>query len=481
MRLQLVAVAIALTCLAAPAAAGAVTATTGEITGRVVDAVTNEAISGIEVCAFDFSGPAPGEGCTTTDAAGEYAVAALPEGQYLVEFFSPVEGTLNYAPQFYDEKASAAEANLVAVTPGQISSGVNARLKEGGRVSGLVVAAATKQPVAGVEVCAFGEPGLACALTSASGQYTIAGLASGEYIVGFFAPLESGPNYAVQFYDGRSSGGEADPVHVLAGATTSEIDAELVPGGSITGRVTDALSGAPIEGAFVCALWPSGEPAECEFSNEAGEYTVPALFPATYHVRFAAAGYVPQYYRERCTLAEADPVAVKAEATTAGIAAPMQRGCAGPKPPPPRPVFPLPAPPLGAQSPAPAPAPAGAVAPFKASASVASLVSTRLRLRHRSVTLKLSCSAGSGCRLRFALTAKRRVRVAGHTKTRRVTLGATTATIAGARTVMIKMNVSTLGAHLLAAAHGRLAAQLAVTSLAAKPAHVTVLGVRVIR
>ena len=88
-------------------------------------------------------------------------------------------------------------------------------------ISGDVTDAATKAPIAGIEVCAFdlaipllgGEelPEVACAKTDAGGEYTIAHLRSGEYEVDFVSPAGSGLNYVAQSYDGKSSFSEATP------------------------------------------------------------------------------------------------------------------------------------------------------------------------------------------------------------------------------------------------------------------------------
>jgi hypothetical protein len=126
-----------------------------------------------------------------------------------------------------------------------------------GAIAGKVTSASTQAPLAGIEVCASlkggGEPpvgpegeeeGGACATSGAGGEYTIPGLANGEYIVSFgpsfLASAESTTNYIPQYYDDKSSPLEADVVSVTEGGTTPGIDAALVEGGRITGRVTDA-------------------------------------------------------------------------------------------------------------------------------------------------------------------------------------------------------------------------------------------------
>jgi hypothetical protein len=66
-----------------------------------------------------------------------------------------------------------------------------------------------------------------CAATNRNGEYTVSGLATGSYMVGFLAPSESDLNYLTQYYSGQSSASTADPVTVRVEETTSGIDAEL--------------------------------------------------------------------------------------------------------------------------------------------------------------------------------------------------------------------------------------------------------------
>jgi hypothetical protein len=112
--------------------------------------------------------------------------------------------------------------------------------------------------------------------------------------------------------------------------------AGAVTNGSISGTVTDAESGEPIEGVLVC-VWSeetelSAEEGPCEstfaageYTNAAGEYTVGGLPAGSYRVEFwpDALNYVPQYYNGTSNWEEADEVVVGTSAV-AGIDAAME-------------------------------------------------------------------------------------------------------------------------------------------------------------
>ena len=168
-----------------------------------------------------------------------------------------------------------------------------------------------------------------CEDTGANGEYTISGLTGGEYAVSFgsqFMPEQL--NYVPQFYNDKSTQSQANPVSVVAGSTTSGINAKLEEGGRIAGRVTDASSGSPIAGAGVCAVEANPEIGGCAITNANGEYTISGLAAGEYKVEFIRSEYVTQYYDDKPALAEAGPVAVVVGKTALGIDAALQ-----PKPP----------------------------------------------------------------------------------------------------------------------------------------------------
>jgi hypothetical protein len=298
----------------------------GGFTGTVVSSETERPLEGIEVCAYETGGEGLFGACAKTESRGEYTITGLPAGEYKVEFFSPANSGLNYVTQYYKDQSLASQATTVRVTTGNLDPSIDARLREGGRIAGDAVDASSKQAIGGIEVCAFARQGesVGCATTNANGEYTIAGLAHGEYIVEFYSPIESGLAYLTQYYDDKASLSEATPVSVEEGGTKFGIDATLEEGGQIAGDVTGASTGASLSDVLVCALTRSARTVGCAVTNISGEYTIPTLPVGQYRVGFdGGKKYITQYYDNRLSLSEAETVSVTAGGTTAGIDATM--------------------------------------------------------------------------------------------------------------------------------------------------------------
>ncbi len=211
---------------------------------------------------------------------------------------------------------------LLWLAPAAVASGT-------GSISGTVTGVSPKTGIEGIEVCASAATGPTekCEFTNGEGEYTIPSLPAGEYYVEFYAPPESGLNYVTQYFNDVPSFEEATAVTVAAEVTTPNIDAVLEKGGAISGEVTDALTGTPLNGVFVCAfgVGPGNPFGNCAITGPSGEYTVPGLVSGKYNVGFNDGHeYVIQYYNGKSSLAEAEELTVTAPATVSGIDAAMQ-------------------------------------------------------------------------------------------------------------------------------------------------------------
>jgi Carboxypeptidase regulatory-like domain len=340
----LIVIALALALRFAPSA---LAAGEGKITGTVTtNALMETPIKGIEVCARE-EGEAlaePGgeglegglggnfvEQCATTEASGEYTISDLPAGKYEVEFAVPFKSELNYIPQYYKGRSSPLEGELVSVTAGETTRGIDAKLDVGGWITGKVTDASTTEAVEGIEVCAFSTSSASgrCAITNSEGRYTVATLPGGKYEVAFSSPLGSSLNYVFQYYEDKSSFSEAGEVPVTVEAETPGIDAELAVGGQIAGRVTDASTGAALADIFVCArpVSSGGEAGGCAVTGENGEYTISGLPSGSYKVGFnGGPNYITQYYNDEYTVAEGQAVSVVVKSVVAGIDAALEPG-----------------------------------------------------------------------------------------------------------------------------------------------------------
>jgi hypothetical protein len=298
-------IAVVLVAVAAPAAA--VAAPTGSISGTVTGAVGHLPIAGVRVCAaseedFEYFT----EICAHTGADGTYSIGGVPEDRYVVEFESAEEG-LNYVYQAWDDQPDPFDGKTIKVKTADVS-GIDAELVVGGTIGGIVTSYSSGAPIAGVEVCAEPESleGVTeCATTDAGGNYTVLGLTDGEYRVEFH-PWET--EFISQSFDGEVGILQADPVAVRLGQPTPNVDASLLEGGRIGGRVTDARTGAPIAGIDACTFATLGREylgEECGRSNAAGRYLIRRVPAGVYTVHYfppeaEPAGYGPRDYTGVC-------------------------------------------------------------------------------------------------------------------------------------------------------------------------------------
>ncbi|HEY1687267.1 MAG TPA: hypothetical protein VGF95_00205 [Solirubrobacteraceae bacterium] len=211
-----------------------------------------------------------------------------------------------------------------------------------GEIEGIVTSAVTSAPLRGIEVCplaeeeyegeSFYEFASECEKTEANGHYTLENLPVGSYVVEFYA-RGSSPDYATQYYEASSTLEGAKAVSVAAGKATTEINAVMQEGASISGQITSASTGAPVSPALACALQEvaGGEVSEvkCAEDEASGEYTITKLPAGKYEIGFIApvGGYVvPQYYEQALNFEAAKQVTVAAGAEVSSVDIALQPG-----------------------------------------------------------------------------------------------------------------------------------------------------------
>ena len=320
-------------------ALGAAAAAGGAIAGTVTDAGTGSPLAGIPVGIYT---PAGGwAGWAPTDVHGAYTKTGLAPGTYYVR----TSGSLPYVDQLYagvpcpDGGCTLAAGTAVIVTAGATAANIDFGLERGGTIAGMVTDTATGAPLAGVAMRVFTSSGGSASrdvVTNALGAYAASGLPTGTYYV---ASSDAFP-FVEQLYDGFPCPGgtcavtAGTGVGVTAGATTAHVDLALTRGGTITGIVTDAATGAPLAGVAVRVLTASGGSASRGvMTNAAGVYTAPGLATGTYYVATSNAfPFVDQLHDGvpcpggECDIASGTGVGAAAGATLAGIDFSMVRG-----------------------------------------------------------------------------------------------------------------------------------------------------------
>jgi Carboxypeptidase regulatory-like domain len=289
----------------------------GTISGRVVNASGQPLRN---VCVFAFDAVLGNGAGAVTSKAGTYTFGGLPSGSYAVNF-SPC----------YGKNLISVNGHAVVKAP-HATTGVNATLRPGGSIAGVVTAAGTPVANSCVEAVSSdpNNPG-GFGGTNPDGSYRATGLAAGAYQV-YFDPqcIFDTIDLAPQWYDNQPTQATATSVTVVVGHTTPSINAALQPNGQITGTVLGPTA-APLAGICITAVPVSADLAgslPVVAVSRSDGYTLADLTPGQYTVKFSAGcgatGYARQWWQDASSAAGATPISVGADQVVSGISATMQ-------------------------------------------------------------------------------------------------------------------------------------------------------------
>lgn len=195
------------------------------VTGTVTSAATGAAVSADTVSVYDANGDSLYS--TSTGVSGAYQLGPLLPGSYRVKF----AGLGELAAQFYNDAASLAGATPVGVTGSGNTTGIDAALTQGGGISGVVTAAATAAPLAGITVRLLDSSGNvdASTVTGADGSYSFSALTATSFYVEFVGGQATGSSidYETEYYGGSPTLSASQPVRVSAGQVSANVDAAL--------------------------------------------------------------------------------------------------------------------------------------------------------------------------------------------------------------------------------------------------------------
>jgi hypothetical protein len=309
----------------------------GQITGRV----TNQSSVGLP--AVDVEADGANYGYTSTDATGMYTITGLMSGTYRITFDPAIHGvSKDYAYQFYSSKSTWTTANTINVTAPNVTPNINQVLPLGGHITGRVTAADTSLPMESGSIAVHFSDDYSVKyynIIDASGVYTTFALPTGSYRIQFFPSSSQEMTYTWQYYNNKPNPASADVLNVTAPNLVSNINAALAHGGQISGMITAADTGLPLQSSYVSIYDSTGSYVNSTYSNATGAYLTPALPAGNYRVRFAGGTlcsgkcYVGQYYNNKPTLATATVVNVVVSQITKNINATLAVCSTGPTPP----------------------------------------------------------------------------------------------------------------------------------------------------
>jgi len=292
----------------------------GTISGHVYDNASGNPISGATVSISNVSlGPPVATVQTGTD--GSYTVSGLAAGSYIVS-----ASATGHAIKFWNNKPNRPLADQVAITAAVGAANIDLRLEAGGPLSGKVTDQATGNPVANISVYikSIADPTLSWRpTTNSTGDYSL-NLLYGSYKV--WAPGGTGSAdalYNMKYYNNKPDETSADPVSIsdVSGAPGINFSLTAVSsGGTISGHVSDNVTGLPISNASVNVYLVAGQPpVKTATTGADGAYIVSGLADGSYLVSANAQGYSMGVWQNTLFMRSATPVVVTSSAGATGI------------------------------------------------------------------------------------------------------------------------------------------------------------------
>ena len=329
--------AVTVTADSAPAPVNFTLDKGARITGTIRDADSNEPLENISVVVMTEAGFIASSG--STDSSGHYWTNyALPAGRYYLH-------TVNknaYIDERYNGQICITPCDVLDDTPLDITgngpvSGIDFALVKGGRISGHVTDTGNSAPIQDITVSVYDADGTRVTdiTTDSNGEYmTGAGLPAGQYYLrtansqAYLNGIYSGQPCTAYYCDATTG----NPVGVVKAETAADIDFTLERGGSISGTVTDAVTGQGLTSAAVYIYNTGGELVDLT-SVKDGFYTSGSGLPTGSY--FAHTGNYLGYINERYDelplagsggVTAATPIPVTAGQSTLGIDFTVDKG-----------------------------------------------------------------------------------------------------------------------------------------------------------
>ena len=289
------------------------------ISGRVTRGTEGAGLAGVKMIAHDANWTQTG--FAITDASGNYSIEGLPPGSYNLK----TSNNAGWLDEYYDGADSQSSATVITLTAGQTVTDMNLNLPFGGSITGTVKRDSDSTAMANATIGVFdanwntllGVP------TDADGNYSITGLAAGDYYLVAVVPND----YLVEYYNNAYSQSAATKVAVTLGTAITGINFGITGIGSISGRITDSAGGSGLSNIEV-QVYDSGWNMVKSVTTDSGGYYNADRIPAgSYYLRTSNnAGYIDRNYGSGSLHYQATIVTVAAAADTGNINIVLSQG-----------------------------------------------------------------------------------------------------------------------------------------------------------
>lgn len=252
---------------------------------------------GFTVAAYNPSGTR--RGFASTGVGGTYSIV-LPPGTYKMVAYDDAGA---FAPAFFRDKQTFADADSVTVTATQTVSNVDFFVQLGARVAGTVTDV-SGSAVAAAVVLAYSTAGfqITFAIAGPDGRFAMT-VPPGSYR---FVAVDPAYRLAAGYSNGATSFEGSPEVTLAGGQNRNDLNFRLQPGGRVSGRVIDAKTGAGLPNITVAAYNSDGSMRTFVNSDANGDFTL--LLPAG-DFRIAAFDvalvYATQFYAQSRSFAGA--------------------------------------------------------------------------------------------------------------------------------------------------------------------------------
>jgi len=260
------------------------------VSGRVVGFPDGEPVSGVQLVALDRGGRGA---AAVTDAAGDYRIEGVDDGWIRVR--ARPELGVNRVGAYFDDAYFFCGADELRAE--EDPEGVDFALPEGGVLTGRVLDA-SGEPVPGAAVTARGldfynQYLVRTDVADDDGRWTVEGLDSivldGTPTPGLYLLSAAAPGQPAAFHGSGWSSEGAEPVPASRGEM-GEIDLQLPPLATLTGRVTDA-EGLAVSAATVTARVVGHGPGPIVTTEADGSFRLEGVPGAAARVQVSAEGF----------------------------------------------------------------------------------------------------------------------------------------------------------------------------------------------